>query len=406
MLQSEQAQKTNTVASHAKPNRRAASGWEGGIASPAFSNHTLQHLLQSRVIQAKLKISQPGDAYEQEADRVADTVMRMPEPATSGPTTLSNAADPTIQRACAECEDEVQRQAIGEEETDDVVPDETGMPKREPGASSPNTAEVANVQIPRDGGQPLSTGVRSFMEPRFGVDFSHVRVHTGEKAAESSRDLRASAYTVGRNIFFSAGEYQPGSFAGRKLLAHELTHVVQQTGQGKDLGVQRQRPARPAPPVCTNECAAGACPQGKQSRVIRNDCAESEPVNHDNYITALHVSLSGRTVKAMWWAGVGAAGFGYSQEWPCSPNPAVTPQHSAEHPDVVGKKCTIDHTNRHRDGMAWFTGFRSENLRIGFHNSQPVGPGCVSHGCVRVCCEAAEIINKNTWSRRTKIIVT
>lgn len=381
MLQYEQAQKTTTIPSHAKHIMRAESGF-----SPAFGNQALQHLLQARAIQPKLKISQPGDAYEQEADRVADTVMRMPE---AGPVTLST-QDPgrSIQRACTECEDEVQRQAIGAEQEDDVVPDETGMPKRSPGASSQNAAAVADVQVPREGGQPLSTGVRAFMEPRFGFDFSHVRVHTGEKAAESSHDLRASAYTVGSNIFFNAGEYQPGSFAGRKLLAHELTHVVQQTGHD-DLGVQRR---------CVGQCDPGDCPQGKQRRAVRNDCGESGPIDENNYITSLHVSLSGRTVEVKWLNGT-------TETWPCSPNPRVTPKHSARRPEVVGQKCTINHTNRHRDGMAWFTAFRGTGLAIGFHDSQPVGPGCVSHGCVRVCCDKAEIINKNTWSRKTLITV-
>jgi hypothetical protein len=79
-------------------------------------------------------------------------------------------------------------------------------------------------------GEPLDTSAREFMEPRFGHDFSRVRVHTDANAAESARAVQALAYTVGRDVMFAAGQYAPNSPAGRKLLAHELTHVVQQGG--------------------------------------------------------------------------------------------------------------------------------------------------------------------------------
>jgi hypothetical protein len=77
-------------------------------------------------------------------------------------------------------------------------------------------------------GQPLDAGTRAFMEPRFGHDFSQVRVHTGERAYRSAEAVNALAYTVGTELVFAAGRYAPGTEAGRKLLAHELTHVVQQ----------------------------------------------------------------------------------------------------------------------------------------------------------------------------------
>ncbi len=77
-------------------------------------------------------------------------------------------------------------------------------------------------------GQPLDAGTRTFMEPRFGHDFSQVRVHTDERAVESTRAVNALAYTVGKDVVFGAGQHAPGTSEGRKLLAHELTHVVQQ----------------------------------------------------------------------------------------------------------------------------------------------------------------------------------
>src|SRR6266849_3925933 len=77
-------------------------------------------------------------------------------------------------------------------------------------------------------GQSLDTGTRDFMEPRFGHDFSNVRVHTDARAAESARVANALAYTVGRDVVFGTGQYAPATSEGRKLLAHELTHTIQQ----------------------------------------------------------------------------------------------------------------------------------------------------------------------------------
>jgi hypothetical protein len=77
-------------------------------------------------------------------------------------------------------------------------------------------------------GQPLDAGTRAFMEPRFGHDFSRVRVHTDARAVESAHAVNALAYTVGRDVVFGAGQYAPGTMEGKRLMAHELTHVVQQ----------------------------------------------------------------------------------------------------------------------------------------------------------------------------------
>jgi hypothetical protein len=99
-----------------------------------------------------------------------------------------------------------------------------------------NTERVNEVpplvhEVSRSSGRPLDTATRAFMEPRFGHDFSGVRVHTDTKAAESARAVNALAYTVGSHLVFSTGQYAPHITAGRQLLAHELTHVVQQSGQ-------------------------------------------------------------------------------------------------------------------------------------------------------------------------------
>ena len=103
-------------------------------------------------------------------------------------------------------------------------------------------AALTNIvdEVLRSPGQPLDENTRGFFEPRFGQDFSGVRVHTDGQAAQSSESLNARAYTVGQNIVFGAGYYRPGNMAGQRLLAHELTHVLQQTHGIVPPSVQRE----------------------------------------------------------------------------------------------------------------------------------------------------------------------
>ena len=143
-------------------------------------------------IQTKKKISRPGDYCENEADRVAEMVMK-----TSAPQVLQEkSSDAGLQRSASN--------------------------------SSPIIAPPIVYEVLRSSGQPLDTEARSFMESRFGYDFNQVRVHTDSKAAQSAQSLRARAYTAGSNIVFGYRQYAPQTDVGRKLLAHELTHVVQQ----------------------------------------------------------------------------------------------------------------------------------------------------------------------------------
>jgi len=87
-------------------------------------------------------------------------------------------------------------------------------------------------RVLRSPGQPLDQTSREFFEPRFGRDFSQVRVHADENAAKSAKAVGAMAYAVGHNLVFGAGQYASGSSARQRLLAHELTHVVQQSARG------------------------------------------------------------------------------------------------------------------------------------------------------------------------------
>lgn len=166
------------------------------------------------VIQPKLTVNEPGDIYEQEADAMADKVMRMPAPAFFAPAT------PHLQRKCRHCEEEERK--LHRKETESATPVAT-------------PALNAYVGSLSNGGQPLSESTRNFFEPRFGYDFSNVRVHNDSAAVQSAQSINALAYTSGTNIVFNQGQFAPESAGGKQLLAHELTHVVQQNGSGSSV---------------------------------------------------------------------------------------------------------------------------------------------------------------------------
>jgi hypothetical protein len=223
-----------------------------------IGNQAVERMLRSGTIQTKLSIGQPGDKYEKEADGVADAVMRMPEPEIVPGNELH------MQRSCFRCEEnELKRQPIREEEDEEkkLQPKEEEeeekvqmksieeedeekklrmQPKEEEEeekiqtkANSDNIYKIdpnieAHLQSLDGRGQPLPDDSRAFFEPRFGHDFSEVRVHTDEKAAESAQALNAAAFTIGRDVVFAQGRYAPETGPGKSLLAHELTHVVQQ----------------------------------------------------------------------------------------------------------------------------------------------------------------------------------
>lgn len=222
-----------------------------GRAAPPAAAPAAAAPIQASV-QASLAISQPGDPYEQEADRVADAVMRMPAaPAQAGGMSALSAAAPAVQRACAACqaESEPKRSCASEPEAGR----QAGVHRKEtPGAAPAVTPAVdANVHILRGEGSPLPQATRDFFEPRFGADFGQVRVNTGTRADTTARSLGARAFTVGSSISFAAGQFAPTSKEGRQLLAHELTHVVQQGGAVRQPRALAQRqepgPGKPAP---------------------------------------------------------------------------------------------------------------------------------------------------------------
>jgi hypothetical protein len=176
---------------------------------------TLGNRAVSRMIQAKLAICNPGDHYEREADRVADRVMRMPEAPIQPKPICPLAKGPS----CGE-EEVVRRQTVVEEIR--------RAAKGNAHSAHTNPSTESAIRSLAGGGHPLSRSERVFFETRLGADLSQVRLHTDATAAESARALQARAYTVGDDVVFNANQFAPGSFEGRKLLAHELGHVIQQ----------------------------------------------------------------------------------------------------------------------------------------------------------------------------------
>lgn len=186
-----------------------------------IGNCATSRLLATNHIQPKLTVSNPGDASEREADRVAAEVMRMPEPQ-SGVTVQRSSLK--IQRVCTKCEEKLKPQPTPDEE-EKIVQAKSAGTSAGPESSGELESHISNIG---GGGQPLPDSVRAFFEPRFGHDFSHVRVHADGRAAESARAVRAAAFTIGHNVVFGTGAYAPGTTEGRRLLAHELAHTIQQ----------------------------------------------------------------------------------------------------------------------------------------------------------------------------------
>ena len=227
---------------------------------PARPQRAVRNLIAGAHVQPKLTVGPAHDAHEAEADRVADQVMRMPEPVDMGGAADGGATGGTIQRACAqcgrdhespkisplsgsppaqrlcaECEEEMQRKPVGE-----TVQRLSGpKPNAAPTMASGTENAIRSLQ---GGGAPLPASERAFFEPRFGRSFEGVRIHDGTQADVASKSISARAFTLGGDIAFAGGEYRPGTSEGRRLLAHELTHTVQQgAGRADAHSAQRAR---------------------------------------------------------------------------------------------------------------------------------------------------------------------
>lgn len=185
---------------------------------------TIGNRALGRRIQAKLEISQPDDVHEQEADRVADQVMRT----AIAPAEASSAF--------------IQRNRASEQQPSEESEGEVGIvqPKTISAVTGRPPSTEGDLTSIRGGGQPLTPAALDFFEPRLGCDFSGVRVHADAGASHSAQDFNARAYTVGRDVIFGAGNYAPETTDGKRLLAHELVHVAQQRGDPNRAVIQRK----------------------------------------------------------------------------------------------------------------------------------------------------------------------
>jgi len=244
-------------------------GYAGNQATLRRLSRTPPHL------QCKLEIGAVNDPLEAEADRVADQVMRMPDPSVSIAT-----APPQVSRKCAGCEEEDKK-----------------LQAKSAEAPLPGEAPPIVHDVLRSPGQPLDAATRAFMEPRFGHDFSRVRVHADARAAKSAESVNARAYTVGQDIVLGNNQDFDGSLTGRSLLAHELTHVLQQSGPDTT-------PAEDNPPSSRMRLAPchRAAPTVMREIISANPSPSGGGGHPPDGLSGCTVFLGGRTIDH-WLAG-------------------------------------------------------------------------------------------------------
>ena len=235
-------------------------------------------------ISPKLKVGAPDDKYEKEADQMADRVMR--SPAEDDRVMRSPAEEETVQRKCSQCEqeDQVQRKLLNgglrlskpgltqrimrktwekaeaynpyasvssDKEEETVQRKCTSCSAKEEdkvqrkadrhGGMAVTDSFSRGLSSTKGAGKPMDRGTKSFMENRFGSDFGNVRIHTGSRATSLNNQIKARAFTHSNDIYFNQGQYSPGTNSGKHLLAHELTHTIQQ-GAAKTKNIQREAP--------------------------------------------------------------------------------------------------------------------------------------------------------------------
>jgi hypothetical protein len=276
-------------------------------------NRAVTRLIQSfgkLRVQTKLAVGPAGDKYEQEADRVAEQVVsgqsshreaslsavggrrsavsRQAEEEEEVQTKpLAASITPLVQRQVEEEEEEVQAKPLVQRQAEEEEVQTKALVQRRTNGGFEAGPEIeSRLAALKGGGSPLPGEVRAAMEPPFGADFSGVRVHTGGETDQLNRQLSAQAFTHGQDIYMSAGKYAPGTTAGNRLLAHELTHVVQQSAGRvrRDTGGMTARPARNA---SEREAAAGS--HGEPALPSAAQEQTSETSGHD--FGVVHSSL-------------------------------------------------------------------------------------------------------------------
>ncbi|HEX8558108.1 MAG TPA: DUF4157 domain-containing protein [Pyrinomonadaceae bacterium] len=349
---------------------------------------------------------------------------------------LSRMTRPLLQRSCA-CGD----RAGASGECADCTGGKAELSRAaDARGSSPSVAPTLVHEALGESGSPLDASTRAFMEPRFGHDFARVRIHSGGRAAASARAVGASAYTVGRDVVFGEGQYEPGTARGRRLLAHELTHVVQQRDATPHAGLQARAlevgrshtPAeREADAVAERVLAGeGAGPiSGAPSASVQRQ-GEGEggagggggsgggkgsggggggspaPPPH---ISTIHVDMNTpQNVTLDWSDGTNTAGIQCSTgRGKTCPRPCDPPRNA-----VNGSNCTPDGTftvdakyRRTGGGLNYFVSFVAARS-IGLHEYSPVDGTPLSHGCVRLHTADAQTVYNGSVPNTTQVAVT
>ncbi|HEV8273875.1 MAG TPA: DUF4157 domain-containing protein [Chitinophagaceae bacterium] len=298
---------TQAVISSASPTRTPAN--EPLSVQQKQQCDTKESLYQIPV-QRKLSVGAADDPLEKEADDMADKVMRMPNPE---PISFSMSKN-VIDRKCSECEkeEELQRkESNGETISDKVMrkpsPEpisfstsktvinrkcsecekEEELQRKESNGETVSSAPSIVQDVLSSPGRSLDTDTRSFMEPRFNYDFSDVKIHDNDLAAKSADSINALAYTSGNNVVFNSGEYNTNSFSGKRLLAHELTHVVQQNGPG----IQRQEAATPVTASKDNEAG--------KFIVVDNTAPAAGQMRKSDFLERLNVEVCATVDQAL-----------------------------------------------------------------------------------------------------------
>ena len=338
-----------------------------------------QKKLLGEPLQTKLRINEAGDQYEQEADRVAEQIMRMPVLGSKGE--KSSSVFPLIQR-----------REVGE------------------GIANMEAPSLVN-NVLTSSGQPLDAATQAYFETRFGHDFSKVRVHTDERAAESAHTVSALAYTVGRDVVFGAGQYAPQTTAGRHLIAHELAHVVQQHA-GATAGLAMGGPGRPSVTPTTPAIHRRAAP----------------------YIKKITVHLTPPQSADLEWKGTPPAdasgsdsftvstgkGYGDPGDPPgtclrdCCSDATTQCASPWTKPSKVGACCTYVGDNfwtgtpkEEHNGWKWWTPIQPfySKRGIALHEHFDVTGKPIGHGCVRMDEPNAKRIYDYSNGKRTNVTI-
>jgi hypothetical protein len=289
-----------------------------------------------------------------------------------------------------------------------------------PSNLSPHPSEVPPIvhDVLRSPGEPLDDETRAFMEPRFGHDFSQVRVHADDSAAESARAVNALAYTVGKDVVFAQKQYAPTTTPGQRLIAHELTHVVQQDQASGDLRLQTadavedlgvnsplEREADAVAEQVISGSSVGLLGRTPTPAMQRQDAGTTNEAGpaagggpaSPRTITAINVQMNNpQNVSLDWSDGSHTTGIECSTgQGHCCPRACDPPRNNVNESNCTPDNgpFTVDNKYRRTGHLNYFVSFVSRR-QIGLHEYSPVNGTPLSHGCVRLhTADAATVYN-------------